>query len=120
MDGVAWCHYARGTGGLSDAPSAGSRLALEGSRGPRRKPGASSYMLTRLSLHRKGNVLRRVFVPFALVRAAVTRHAARGAREAVAQGLILVHFSAQLKRFVWDRGCVEGLLRGSLGGVRGS
>jgi hypothetical protein len=28
------------------------------------------------------------------------------------QGLALVHFSAQLERFLWDRGCVEGLYRG--------
>jgi len=27
-----------------------------------------------------------------------------GAREG--QGLTLAHFSAQLKRFVWDRGCI--------------
>jgi len=26
--------------------------------------------------------------------------------DAVRQGLTLVHFSAQLERFVWDRGCV--------------
>jgi len=26
-----------------------------------------------------------------------------------AAGLTLVHFSAQLKRFVWDRGCAQGL-----------
>jgi len=25
------------------------------------------------------------------------------------QGLTLVHFSARLERFVWDRGCAEGL-----------
>jgi len=25
------------------------------------------------------------------------------------QGLTLVHFSAQLERFVWDRGCAQGL-----------
>jgi hypothetical protein len=31
----------------------------------------------------------------------------KGAAEAAAagQGLTLVHFSAQLERFVWDRGC---------------
>ena len=30
------------------------------------------------------------------------------------QGLTLVHFSAQLKRFLWDRGCIYGLLWGVL------
>jgi len=35
------------------------------------------------------------------------------------QGLTLVHFSAQRERFLWDRGCIEGLSRGCLGGVRG-
>jgi hypothetical protein len=34
------------------------------------------------------------------------------------QGLTLVHFSAHVKRFLWDRGCSEGLFRGCLGGVR--
>jgi len=29
-----------------------------------------------------------------------------GSGAAAVQGLTLVHFSAQLKRFVWDRGCV--------------
>jgi len=28
------------------------------------------------------------------------------------QGLTLVHFSAQRKRFLRDRGCIEGLFRG--------
>jgi hypothetical protein len=28
-------------------------------------------------------------------------------------------FPAQLKRFLWDRGCIEGLCRGWLRGVRG-
>ena len=27
-------------------------------------------------------------------------------RRAQAQGLTLVHFSGQLERFLWDRGCV--------------
>ena len=27
---------------------------------------------------------------------------------AAAQGLTLVLFSAQLKRFLWDRGCIQG------------
>jgi hypothetical protein len=35
------------------------------------------------------------------------------------QGLTLVHFSAQLERFLWYMGCVEGLFRGCLGGVWG-
>jgi hypothetical protein len=38
---------------------------------------------------------------------------------AAAQGLTLVHFSAQRKRFLWYGGCVEGLFRGTLGGVMG-
>jgi hypothetical protein len=37
------------------------------------------------------------------------------AGDGVGQGLTIVHFSAQLKRFLWDRGCVEGLFRGCLG-----
>ena len=28
------------------------------------------------------------------------------------QGLILVHFSAQFKRFLWDWGCIEGMSGG--------
>jgi len=28
------------------------------------------------------------------------------------QGLTLVHFSAQLKRFVWDSGCIRGYVGG--------
>jgi len=28
------------------------------------------------------------------------------------QGLTLVHFSAQLERFPWDRGCAQGLFEG--------
>jgi len=32
------------------------------------------------------------------------------------QGRTLVHYSAQRKRFLWDRGCIYGLFRG-LGGV---
>jgi len=35
------------------------------------------------------------------------------------QELTLVHFSAQRKRFLWHRGCSQGLFRGYLGGVRG-
>ena len=33
------------------------------------------------------------------------------------QGLTLVHFSAQLKRFLWHRGYIEGLFRGYFEGV---
>ena len=35
------------------------------------------------------------------------------------QRLVLVHFSAHRKRFLWDRGFIQGLFRGYLGGVRG-
>jgi len=35
------------------------------------------------------------------------------------QRLTLVHFSAQRKLFVWDRGFIQGLFRGCSGGVRG-
>jgi len=35
------------------------------------------------------------------------------------QGLTLVHFSVQRKHFLWDRGCVSGVFRGYLGGLRG-
>jgi hypothetical protein len=38
---------------------------------------------------------------------------------ALVQGLRLVHFWAQLKRFLWDRRCIQGVFRGCLGGVRG-
>ena len=34
------------------------------------------------------------------------------------QGLTLVHFSAQLERSVWDRGCAQGLCSPCQGGVR--
>ena len=37
---------------------------------------------------------------------------------AFVQGLTLVHFSVQRKRFVWDRGCIEGLFTGHFAGVR--
>jgi hypothetical protein len=33
------------------------------------------------------------------------------------QGLILVHFSARRKRFLWDRGCSQGLFRDCFAGV---
>jgi hypothetical protein len=35
------------------------------------------------------------------------------------QGLTIVHFSAQLKRYLWDRGYMLGLFMGCLWGVRG-
>jgi hypothetical protein len=35
------------------------------------------------------------------------------------QGLTLVHFSAQRKRLLWDRGWIQRLFRGCLRGVRG-
>jgi hypothetical protein len=35
------------------------------------------------------------------------------------QGLTLIHSSAQRKRFLWDRGCVEGLFRGIIAGFKG-
>ena len=35
------------------------------------------------------------------------------------QGLTLIHFSAQRKRFLWDKGCLFELFKGCLGGVRG-
>ena len=39
--------------------------------------------------------------------------------EALRQGLKLVHFSDQHKRFVWDRVCIQGSCRGCLESVRG-
>jgi len=42
------------------------------------------------------------------------------------QGLTLLHFSAQLQRFLWDRGCIQGCLggvypvSGGIGGVHGA
>ena len=36
-----------------------------------------------------------------------------------AQGLTLVLLSAQLKRILWDRGCMQGLFWGCLGGAEG-
>ena len=38
---------------------------------------------------------------------------------ASSQGLTLIHFSAQLERFVWNRGCIQGGVRGCSGGIRG-
>jgi hypothetical protein len=40
-------------------------------------------------------------------------------KEPSGQGLTLVHFSAQRKRFLWNRGCVWLLFRGCLGAVEG-
>ena len=37
----------------------------------------------------------------------------------VSQGLTLVQFSAQRKRFLSDRGCIWGLFRGCLGVIGG-
>ena len=51
--------------------------------------------------------------------AAAAPAAAAPTSSASAQGLTLVHFSAQRKRYVWDRVCMLGLLRGCLLGVRG-
>jgi hypothetical protein len=35
------------------------------------------------------------------------------------QGPTLVHFSAQRKRFLWHRGCVQGLFKGEFRGCQG-
>jgi len=37
----------------------------------------------------------------------------------VLQGLKLVHFSAQRKRFLWDRGCIQGVFQEVLEDIRG-
>jgi len=47
------------------------------------------------------------------------RGASRRCRGASRQRLTLVHFSAQRKRFLWERGCMCGLIRGCLRGIRG-
>ena len=39
--------------------------------------------------------------------------------DGVGQGLTLVHFSAQLERFLWDRGCAYGSCSPRQVGVRG-
>ena len=39
-------------------------------------------------------------------------HSVLDAQLASGQGLALVHFLAQLERFLWDRGCMYGLFRG--------
>jgi len=49
----------------------------------------------------------------------VTSTASYGMYITSKQGLTLVHFSAQLKRLPWDRGCTQGDFRGCLAGVRG-
>jgi len=41
--------------------------------------------------------------------AAARKHAETKKRSLFGQGLTLVHFSAQLERFLWDRVCVQGL-----------
>ena len=48
--------------------------------------------------------------------------AARASRQRAGpshQRLTLVQISAQRKRFLWDRGCIQRLLLGCLGGVKG-
>ena len=40
-------------------------------------------------------------------------------KSSLRQGLTLVHFSAQLERFLRDRGCTQGWFRGCLSGGRG-
>jgi len=48
-----------------------------------------------------------------------TKEAAKAASSTSAQGLTLVHFLAQHKRFLWDRECIEGLCWWCLGGSWG-
>ena len=36
----------------------------------------------------------------------IVEHVLQGQAGAARQGLTLVHFSAQRKRFLWDRGCI--------------
>jgi len=43
---------------------------------------------------------------------AAMKASARAVEGATNQGLTLVHFSAQLKRFLWDRGVFRDCLRG--------
>jgi hypothetical protein len=57
--------------------------------------------------------------PTSTAAAAAARAAADSLRAAAIQGLTLVHFSAQLKRWLWDRGCMQGMFRGCSGGIRG-
>ena len=47
----------------------------------------------------------------AVAAAADAEHTACAAAAAARQGPTLVHFSAQLQRFLWDRGCILGLFR---------
>jgi len=51
---------------------------------------------------------------------AATRLACRLHSTTHEQGITLVHFSVQRKRFLWERGYIWGLFRVCLGGVRGS
>ena len=44
---------------------------------------------------------------------------APAAKAAHGQGLTLVHFVAQCKQFLWDRGCIYGLFGGCLGDIIG-
>jgi len=44
---------------------------------------------------------------------------AREAGSTAYQGLTLVHFSAQPEPFLWNMGCIQGLFRERLGGVKG-
>ena len=61
----------------------------------------------------------------AVTSAVVTRHYGGAIAEhsspasGSGQGLTLVHFSAQLERFVWDRGCAQGMCSPCKGGVKG-
>jgi hypothetical protein len=58
--------------------------------------------------------------PLPLASAALTASvAAAPASPPVNQGLTLVHFLAQRKRFLWNRGCLSGLIMGCAGGMRG-
>jgi hypothetical protein len=42
-----------------------------------------------------------------------------GLMDACSQGLALVHYLAQRKRFLWDTGWIKCLFWGCLGGVKG-
>ena len=54
--------------------------------------------------------------PLCFVAVGGHREQVRAAHVRCGQGLTLVHFPAQRKRFLWDRGCVQGLFRGCSGG----
>jgi hypothetical protein len=73
---------------------------------PIRASGCFSHASRNWCIH---GVLRSRSVPL-LMMLLVEMSAAR-------QGLTLVHVSAQLKRFLWDRGRIQGLLRGSKGAL---